>query len=504
MDVKTLCLGALTEGDKSGYEIKRCFEAAFSHFFVAGFGSIYPALAELSRSGLVSCENVEQEGRPDKKVYSLTPAGERSLVEELLITPPRHKVRSEFLVLMYFAHLLPPTRLAAIIDERIAEWELAVAEIEACATSDVHASPGMRFAAGYGRAVISAALAYLRGHKAGLVQEVAAQATLSAWRWRRLIAMSAHDRSARTSQRGDAAVGPPIGGGWMARHPLAWGAVLLAIAATAGGLGYYKYAEITAAIAAAEAFPEPREAVEAVHVRRGEWAASTRAVGTVVALRQVELRNELAGTVVEIGFASGDIVEAGQVLVRLDTSEERAALAAAQAEARLAKVVFERRDRLRSSDAVSALDLDRAREELAAANARVSSLEAGIAKKTLVAPFRARVGLTDLQPGAYLDEGTRIAMLQGVDHDAYVDFALPQDMAAAIRPGVSVSLSGHADPGRQRSGRDRRRGRQRRRHQSGRALPRDRERIWARSCARAPSSTSSRSRPRRSLRCWSR
>jgi membrane fusion protein, multidrug efflux system len=233
----------------------------------------------------------------------------------------------------------------------------------------------------------------------------------------------------------------------MARHILAWATVLLAIAGTAGGLGYYKYAEISAAIAAAEAFPEPRETVEAARVRRGEWAASTRAVGTVVALRQVELRNELAGTVVEMGFASGDIVEAGQVLVRLDTSEERAALAAAQAEARLAKVVFDRRDRLRSSDAVSALDLDRAREELAAATARVASLEAGIAKKTLLAPFRARVGLTDLQAGAYLDEGTTIAMLQGVDPDAYVDFALPQDMAAAIRPGVSVSLAGPQIPG---------------------------------------------------------
>ena len=97
------------------------------------------------------------------------------LIDELLITPPRHKVRSEFLVLMYFAHLLPPTRLAAIIDERIAQWELAVAEIEACcASDDAHTSPGMRFAAGYGRAVIGAALAYVRANKAGLVQEVAA------------------------------------------------------------------------------------------------------------------------------------------------------------------------------------------------------------------------------------------------------------------------------------------------------------------------------------------
>jgi membrane fusion protein, multidrug efflux system len=232
----------------------------------------------------------------------------------------------------------------------------------------------------------------------------------------------------------------------MARHSLAWAVVMLAVAATAGGLGYYKYVEISAAIAAAEASPEPSETVEAVRVRRGEWAASTRAVGTVVALRQVEIRNELAGTVVEMGFVSGDIVEAGQVLVRLDTSEEDASLAAAQADARLAQVVFDRRDQLRSSPAISELDLDRAREELAAATARVASLEAVIAKKTLAAPFRARVGLTDLQPGAYLDEGTRIAMLQGVDPDAYVDFALPQDMAAAIRPGVPVELRGAQIP----------------------------------------------------------
>lgn len=228
----------------------------------------------------------------------------------------------------------------------------------------------------------------------------------------------------------------------MARHGLAWVAVLLAIGGTAGGLGYYKYMEISAAIAAAEASPEPREAVEAVRARRGEWAASTRAVGTVVALRQVEIRNELPGTVIEVGFASGDIVEAGQLLVRLDTRQERAALAAAQAEAQLAQTVFDRRSRLAPGDVVSVLDLDRARAELAAATARVSGLEAGIAKKTLAAPFRARVGLTDLQPGAYLDEGASIAMLQGVDSDAYVDFTLPQDMAAAIRPGVAVSLAG--------------------------------------------------------------
>ena len=60
MDTRTLCLGVLTERPMSGYEIKKHFEQAFRHFFMAGFGSIYPALAELARDGLVTVESVEQ------------------------------------------------------------------------------------------------------------------------------------------------------------------------------------------------------------------------------------------------------------------------------------------------------------------------------------------------------------------------------------------------------------------------------------------------------------
>jgi membrane fusion protein (multidrug efflux system) len=233
----------------------------------------------------------------------------------------------------------------------------------------------------------------------------------------------------------------------MSRQGLAWLAVFLGIAGVAGGLGYYKYAEIQTAIAAAAAFPEPRESVEASRVRRGEWTPTANAVGTVVALRQVEVRNELDGSVVEIGFASGDIVEAGQVLVRFDTRLEVASLAAVRAEAELARLTFERRKKLRDSQNISEQALDEARQQLASANARALSLQMGIEKKTITAPFRARVGLTDLQPGAYLDAGSSIAMLQGVGLDAFVDFSLPQDSAAAVRPGATVMLAGPRFPG---------------------------------------------------------
>jgi DNA-binding PadR family transcriptional regulator len=179
MDVKTLCLGELTEGDQTGYEIKQRFEEPFRHFFVAGYGSIYPALAELTRQDMVHCTNIEQEKRPDKKVYGITERGRRFLIEELLATPPRHKVRSEFLVLVYFAHLLPPSAVGRIIERMVAEWQEVLGHIEGCVLSgDDGEGPclteGARFTAGFGQAVLSAARDYVERHKQELVDGLAA------------------------------------------------------------------------------------------------------------------------------------------------------------------------------------------------------------------------------------------------------------------------------------------------------------------------------------------
>jgi len=178
MDVKTLCLGVLTERDLTGYEIKQHFEEAFSHFFVAGYGSIYPALADLTRRELVSCTSVLQEKRPDKKVYSLTPRGHEALIAELMATPPRHKVRSEFLVLMVFAHLLPPTKVAEIAQGMIDQWESVLASIDDCVASEESClSPGMRFAVGYGQAVIGAAKDYVIENKDLLITNIKEETT---------------------------------------------------------------------------------------------------------------------------------------------------------------------------------------------------------------------------------------------------------------------------------------------------------------------------------------
>ena len=83
MDVKTVCLGMLTEGAASGYDLKKQFESTFGHFFSAGYGSIYPALSSLAADGLVDCEEIRQEGKPDRKVYRITDAGRDQLLSAL-------------------------------------------------------------------------------------------------------------------------------------------------------------------------------------------------------------------------------------------------------------------------------------------------------------------------------------------------------------------------------------------------------------------------------------
>lgn len=165
MDVKTLCLGVLTLREMTGYEIKKHFEQSFAHFFVAGYGSIYPALSELTRVGMVNCQDVAQTKRPDKKVYSITNAGRAQLAAALAQTTPRHKVRSEFLVLMYFAHLMTPERLAEVLDERVRDIDGMLECIDNAFEDQGQRSPSHDLVAGLGHVTLKAQRDYIRDNR---------------------------------------------------------------------------------------------------------------------------------------------------------------------------------------------------------------------------------------------------------------------------------------------------------------------------------------------------
>lgn len=120
MDIKTLCLGILSLGDATGYEIKKLVaEGSFSFFSEASFGSIYPALTKLTDEGYITCRSETQNNRPDKKVYSLTKDGVKELEDALEKSPKPDKNRSEFLAALLFAEAISPARIQNLIDERV-------------------------------------------------------------------------------------------------------------------------------------------------------------------------------------------------------------------------------------------------------------------------------------------------------------------------------------------------------------------------------------------------
>ena len=171
MDVKTLCLGVLCLGEASGYEIKKHFEDAFRHFYPASFGSIYPALRRLTDTGLVTCTVVAQEGRPDKKVYRITAAGRAVFLEALTEAEPAHRVRSEFLVQMYFAELFTPAGLDAVMARRAADLRTQLGVLDALAAGgEFGGGPG--FTLGYGRTVLRAGLEYIEAQRLALKNEL--------------------------------------------------------------------------------------------------------------------------------------------------------------------------------------------------------------------------------------------------------------------------------------------------------------------------------------------
>lgn len=165
MDVRTLCLGILSLGDATGYEIKKMVaEGSFSFFSEASYGSIYPALTKLMDEGLVLCRTEQQDRRPDKKIYSLTAQGRTQLEEALEKRPGPDRNRSDFLAALLFAEAVAPERVDNLINERISEHREKIRQLNAL-VREAEDNSISQFVINYGIAMQQAALHYLEENK---------------------------------------------------------------------------------------------------------------------------------------------------------------------------------------------------------------------------------------------------------------------------------------------------------------------------------------------------
>ena len=170
MNIRTLCLGILQFEDATGYEINKLVaDGRFSHFIEASYGSIYPALTKMMQEELVTCRTEDQEGKPSRKIYSITEQGRAELLTALMDTPKPNRFKSEFLFLGLFADLLP----AHLVEKAVQHHEQQLTSLVADMREhiEVCTNPGSRFAIGYGIAANQATLDFIRENKHFLLNE---------------------------------------------------------------------------------------------------------------------------------------------------------------------------------------------------------------------------------------------------------------------------------------------------------------------------------------------
>ena len=219
-------------------------------------------------------------------------------------------------------------------------------------------------------------------------------------------------------------------------------ALMLAVAAVViAGLGFAKFRQIRATDRSD--FQPPPEAVTTVLAREEQWRSGLSAIGTVAPVQGVTVSADLPGIVERIAFESGDAVKQGDVLVELDTRQERAQLAAAQAERVLAGRIVKRMQAMWDQGVISRTDYDRATAEDEATAARVGEIRAAIERKTIRAPFTGILGIRQVNLGQYLSAGTAVVQLQALD-PIYVNFSVPQQQAAAVQIGLPVHITSGA------------------------------------------------------------
>ena len=215
---------------------------------------------------------------------------------------------------------------------------------------------------------------------------------------------------------------------------------LVAAVAFVAAIGTVKFFQVKAAIAQASSFQPPPEAVTTVIAGSEQWPTTLSGIGTVVAVHGVTVSADLPGIVHTIDIDSGRPVKQGEVLVQLDTKQEQAQLAAAEAQLELSRLTFQRMQGLVEQDAVSRAEYDTAAAAFKQAEARIREIHATIARKTIRAPFGGVLGIRAVNLGQYLTGGDAVVPLQSLD-PIYVNFGVPQQDASRMRLGRAVRIT---------------------------------------------------------------
>jgi membrane fusion protein (multidrug efflux system) len=220
--------------------------------------------------------------------------------------------------------------------------------------------------------------------------------------------------------------------------------VAVLLLAIFGSIAAYLYARF-AALSTMD-FTPPPVTIAAGVAQAERWEQHLEAVGSIKAVRGVNLTSESSGEITAVNFDSGDSVTAGQLLVVLNDEVEQASRRNQIASLDLAKILYERDQKLVAQKSIPQSQYDRTRADLERAKAQLAETEARIRNKRIHAPFNGTMGIRLVDLGDYVSPGTEIAALQDLG-ELEIDFTVPARFAPLLRPGLDIDLEVGAFPG---------------------------------------------------------
>jgi membrane fusion protein (multidrug efflux system) len=195
----------------------------------------------------------------------------------------------------------------------------------------------------------------------------------------------------------------------------------------------------------------PPATVSTMTAHAQDWQEAVTGVGSLRAVRGVDLSTEIAGLVRRLNFVSGADVAPGAVLVELNSDAERAQVDTLKVAVELAEITLNRDREQLTVQAVSQATIDNDEADLRSKKAQLAQMRATLEKKTILAPFAGRLGITTVAPGQYLNAGDKIVSLQAIN-PIYLDFYLPQQQISRVTRGQPVTVTTDAWPGRDFAG----------------------------------------------------
>jgi membrane fusion protein (multidrug efflux system) len=187
--------------------------------------------------------------------------------------------------------------------------------------------------------------------------------------------------------------------------------------------------------------------VEVTKVKAVRLQDDAQAVGTLRSRQSVTLKPEVSGRVVRIAFADGAQVKAGQLLVQLDDTLQRAELSQAQAQLSIARANLKRNQELVAQNFVATRVVEESQANLQVAEAQVALATARMQRMRITAPFNGTVGLRSINLGQYVGDGDDLVNLEDTSL-LTVDFRLPERYQSSIAAGQGVQVQLDAVPGK--------------------------------------------------------